>query len=127
MNARKAGSSGAGGEASVEESWEKLSERLARIREDLAELNTATADLARAGAAEGRARVHAEIDELTKRIGALAEEVGARGQGTARFAGEQVGALGRELEDAINRNPIAAALIAVGLGFLIGMASRGRS
>jgi ElaB/YqjD/DUF883 family membrane-anchored ribosome-binding protein len=112
---------------SVTENWERLTDRIEQLRKDLSEINTAAGDLAKAGANEGRDRLLSELDELSGRVSALAEEVGTRGRDTARRAGEKASALSGDLEDTINRNPIAAVLIAVGLGFLIGMATRSRN
>jgi ElaB/YqjD/DUF883 family membrane-anchored ribosome-binding protein len=111
---------------SVSENWEKLTDRLERLREDLSEINSAAGDLARSGVSEGRDRIQSEIEDMQKRIADLTADLESRGRGAARQAGEKASALGQELEGTINRNPIAAILIAVGLGFVIGMASRGR-
>lgn len=128
MSAQKAsaGSKSASSE-SVAENWDRLTDRLARLREDLSEINSAAGDLARAGAGEGRDRILNEIDELSRRVNTLAEDLSARGHDSVRHAGERASAIGHELGSTINRNPLTAVLIAVGLGFLIGMASRGRN
>jgi ElaB/YqjD/DUF883 family membrane-anchored ribosome-binding protein len=128
MNARKAGTAETQGEQdTVAESWDKLAAQLERLHQDLSNLKGAAADLAKAGSAEGRERILAEIEELAGRVSGLSEELETRGHRAAKRAGEQIGSLGRELEDAINRNPLAAVLIAVGMGFLIGKAMRGRN
>jgi len=111
----------------VSESIERLMDQLGKLREDFSEIQGAAKDLARAGAAEGRDRIQSEIDEMTQRISELSSELEARGHSAARAAGQKASALSGELESSINRNPIAAVLIAVGLGFLIGMATRSRN
>jgi ElaB/YqjD/DUF883 family membrane-anchored ribosome-binding protein len=115
-----------GNDESVSENWDRLTERLERLREDLSEINAAAGDLARSGVVEGRDRILSEVEDLQQRITDLTSELDARGRRTARQAGEKASALSNELEGTINRNPIAAVLIAAGLGFVIGMASRGR-
>jgi|GEM_PF-2356850 len=128
MSASKSGSSAKDADNdSVSENWEKLTDRLERLRADLSDINSAAGDLARSGVAEGRERILDEVDDLQRRVSDLASDLDARGRRTARQAGEKAGAMSQELESTINRNPIAAVLIAVGLGFLIGMASRSRS
>jgi ElaB/YqjD/DUF883 family membrane-anchored ribosome-binding protein len=111
----------------LSDNWERLTDQLAQLRDDLSGLNTAASDLAKAGAAEGRERIQSEIDDLVKQASTLSAELEARGRSAAKQAGEQATAYGREIERSINRNPIAAVLIALGFGFLIGMLSRSRS
>lgn len=111
---------------SVSENWDKLTDRLERLRADLSEINSAAGDLARSGVSEGRDRIQSEIEDMQKRIANLTTDLESRGRGAARQAGEKASALSNELEGTINRNPIASVLIAAGLGFVIGMASRGR-
>jgi len=111
----------------VSDSFDRLMDQLGKLRTDLSDIQGAAKDLAKAGASEGRDRLQAEIDEMTRRISELSSDLEARGQNAARKAGETASALSGEFESSINRNPIAAVLIAVGLGFLIGMATRGRN
>ncbi len=111
---------------SVSENWDKLTDRLERLRKDLSEINSAAGDLARSGVSEGRDRIQSEIEDMQARIADLTSDLEARGRRTARQAGEKASALSNELEGTINRNPFASVLIAAGLGFVIGMASRGR-
>lgn len=128
MNARKTESAGKTQQGeSVSESWDQLSEHLDKLREDIAGLNAAVSNLARAGVSEGRDRVAAQLDDLSRRTAELGEEMQARGRRAADDARHQAGTLSRELEEAINRNPLTAMLIALGLGFIIGMSSRGRN
>lgn len=109
---------------STSESWDTLTEQLAQLRKDLGNVNAAAADLAKAGAQEGREKVLSEIEALTQQAGSIAEDLSARGHDAGRKAAETAGALGHELEGAVNRNPLAALLIAAGLGLLIGLATR---
>ncbi|MEJ8572652.1 hypothetical protein [Microbaculum marinum] len=126
MSATKTSSKSAGSD-DVSESFDRLMDQLGRLRDDLSEIQGAAKDLAKAGATEGRDRLQSEIEEMTRRIAELSSELEARGHNAARKAGAKASELSGELESTINRNPLAAVLIAVGLGFLIGMASRGRS
>jgi ElaB/YqjD/DUF883 family membrane-anchored ribosome-binding protein len=111
---------------SVSESWDELAEHLDRLRNDITAINTSVSNLAKAGVSEGRERVVEQLDELAQRTNELGEEITARGRRAARQAGDQASAVTRDLEDAINRNPLTAMLVALGLGFIIGMTSRGR-
>ena len=124
MSAQK--TSTAESKESVSENWERLTDRLEQLRKDFAEINSAAGDLAKAGASEGRDRLLGEIDDMSQRLKSLAAEMDARGRDTVRRAGEQATLLGSEIEGTINRNPMTSVLVALGLGFVIGMASRGR-
>ncbi len=127
MNARKSSTAAkSAGEESVSESWERLTDRLSQLRNDLSELNAAARDFAKAGVSEGQDRVQSEIDDLAARAAAIRDELNASGYRLAQGAGEQAGYYTRELEATINRNPITALLVALGVGFVIGMSSRGR-
>lgn len=127
MNARKSSTAAkSAGEESVSESWERLTDRLNQLRTDLSELNAAARDFAKAGVSEGQDRVQSEIDDLAARAAAIRDELNASGYRLAQGAGEQAGYYTRELEATINRNPITALLVALGVGFVIGMSSRGR-
>lgn len=126
MNASKTSDENDRDGESVTESWEQLGKDLERLREDLNAINESVADLSRAGMSEGRDRVAAQLDELARRTTQLGNDLNSRGRQAAHQAGEKAGAMTRDLEEAINRNPITAMLIAMGLGFLIGMSSRGR-
>lgn len=127
MNARKGSTAAKSiGEESVTESWDRLTERLDQLRTDLSELNTAARDFAKAGVAEGQDRVQSEIEELAARAAAIRDQLDAGGRRMAHDASEQAGVYARELEAAINRNPITSILVALGVGFVIGISSRGR-
>lgn len=127
MNARKSSTAAkSAGEESVSESWERLTDRLNQLRTDLSELNAAARDFAKAGVSEGQDRVQSEIEDLAARAAAIRDELNASGYRLAQGAGEQAGYYTRELEATINRNPITALLVALGVGFVIGMSSRGR-
>jgi ElaB/YqjD/DUF883 family membrane-anchored ribosome-binding protein len=128
MNARKTESASKSQQSeSVSESWDQLSEHLEKLREDISGLNAAVSNLARAGVSEGRERAAAQLDDLARRTAEMGEEIQARGRRAAMDARHQAGTMSRDLENAINRNPITAMLIALGLGFIIGMSSRGRN
>ena len=126
MSATKA-SSKASSSDTVSDSFDRLMDQLGKLRDDLSEIQGAAKDLAKAGTSEGRDRIQSEIEEMTRRISELSSDLEARGHSAARKAGETASALSGELENSINRNPLAAVMIAVGLGFLIGMMTRGRN
>lgn len=127
MSARKSSTAArAAAEDSVSDSWDRLTDRLDQLRNDLSDLSAAARDFARAGVAEGQDRVQSEIEELAARAAAIRDELNASGHRIARQAGEQAGHYARELESTINRNPITAMLVALGIGFVISMSSRGR-
>jgi len=84
----------------------------------MAEKNTATAEIA---------ELQAEVERLTKALeeakAAIAEDVGAPPHGareTAEEIGERVQEGLSDLQKQIGENPVPSALIAFGIGFLLG-------
>ncbi|MGQ7794198.1 DUF883 family protein [Faunimonas sp. B44] len=90
-----------------------LSAQLDILKEDVATLTATLTELAKSGAREGRARVEQTAEDYYRE---------GRRQADAVLA--EARALGEEVEGQIGRNPITAVLIALGLGFLIGLMSR---
>jgi ElaB/YqjD/DUF883 family membrane-anchored ribosome-binding protein len=99
--------------ASVDRSVDNLSDQIETLKADLAGISATLADLVRSGAREGRATV-----ERT------AEYYAREGRRQADAAVEGARAYGEALEGQIARNPFSAVLVALGLGFLIGLMSR---
>jgi ElaB/YqjD/DUF883 family membrane-anchored ribosome-binding protein len=99
--------------ASLDRSVDNLSDQIETLKADLAGISATLADLVRSGAREGRASV-----ERT------AEYYAREGRRQADAAVEGARAYGEALEGQIARNPFSAVLVALGLGFLIGLMSR---
>jgi ElaB/YqjD/DUF883 family membrane-anchored ribosome-binding protein len=96
----------AGGEDSLEAQIETLKADLAAVRASLAEL-------LKTGARQGRAKAERASEDYLK-----------QGQERADAAMESARAFGEELQGQITKNPIAAVLIALGLGYFIGSLGR---
>lgn len=94
-------------------SIDDLAAQIETIRDDLAKLTTI---LSRAANEE----VGAARDKLREAASAMSE----RGDELAGAAWDHADASTREVEAAIQRSPFLAVLIAVGLGFLVGMFTR---
>jgi ElaB/YqjD/DUF883 family membrane-anchored ribosome-binding protein len=96
-----------------ERNVDNLSEQIEALKADLAGISATLADLVGAGVREGRASVE-------RTAGFYARE----GRRQADAAVEGARAYGEALEGQIARNPFSAVLVALGLGFLIGLMSR---
>ncbi len=81
---------------------ESLEAQIATLKADLAALSTTIADMVKSGAGDyvrqGREQAEAAVDSAY--------------------------AYGEALEEKITKNPLAAVLVALGLGFLVGLLSR---
>jgi ElaB/YqjD/DUF883 family membrane-anchored ribosome-binding protein len=112
--------------SSTGESWEALTERVERLGHDLSDVTDAAATLVKAGASEGQEKFRETIDEFTRRSGELRRQGIARARQAARKIGEQANSLTRDLEDTIDRHPLASLAVALGVGFIVGLTARRR-
>lgn len=92
---------------------EALQDQIEALKKDIATISATLADLVKSGLREGRDTVREKAD-LYRR----------QGQEQAEAAIEEARAYGEALEARISRNPFSAVLVALGLGFLIGLLSR---
>lgn len=92
---------------------EQLKRDIEALRADVANLAETLKDIVERERASIRAQIHAAADKVS-----------AQGEQLAHAAGEQISATTRQLEASIVRNPIQAILIALGLGFAIGILRR---
>ena len=92
---------------------EALEAQIETLKNDIAQISTTLQDLVKSSVREGRAKV-----ERT------AEQYRRQGKEQADAAVESARAYGEALEGHIERNPFSAVLVALGLGFLIGLMSR---
>lgn len=102
----KARRSATAGEESLEAQVETLKAELAAVRATLA-------DILKSGVRKGRAKAEHAAEDYLK-----------QGQEQADMAIESARAFGEALEGQITKNPIAAVLIALGLGFFVGAMGR---
>lgn len=103
----------AGEGTSVERNMETLSDQVETLKSELAGISATLSDLVRSGAREGRATVERAADHYVR-----------QGRRQADAAVESARAYGDALEGQITRNPFSAVLVALGLGFLVGLMSR---
>jgi ElaB/YqjD/DUF883 family membrane-anchored ribosome-binding protein len=101
------------GSRSAASEVESLEAQIEALKSDIAAISTTLSDLVKSGVREGRAKA-----ERT------AEHYKQQGKDQAEAAIEGARAYGEALEGHIERNPFSAVLVALGLGFLIGLMSR---
>lgn len=126
-NRNESAAKAAAGAGSVSENWDELADQLDRLRADVSAVSNSFQNLAKAGVSEGRERVGDQIDELARRTREMSDELQARGRRSAREVSDQASAMTREVEATIVRNPLTAMLVALGLGYIVGLTSRSRS
>jgi ElaB/YqjD/DUF883 family membrane-anchored ribosome-binding protein len=90
-----------------------LAAQVETLKADLAAISATLADLVKATASEGRATIERTADYYVK-----------KGKRQADAAIDEARAYGEALESQITRNPFSAVLVALGLGFLVGLMSR---
>ena len=99
-----------------------LSSDFAALRDDLRKLTDVGADLASDHAETPRSSLMAAVDKARGRFSDTADRVA----GQSNAASGRVRGAGAELESRIEKNPVAAVMLAVVGGLLIGALSRSR-
>ncbi len=108
-----ASSAARSGTRSTASEAESLQEQIETLKTDLASISTTLSDLVKSGVREGRAKAERTADYYKR-----------QGKEQAEAAVDSARAYGEALEGHIERNPFSAVLVALGLGFLIGLMSR---
>src|SRR5690349_19005044 len=93
-----------------EESLERQAETL---KAELAQVSTKLSELVKSGVRQGRARAERAAEGYVR-----------QGQEQADAALDTARAYGEALEGQITRNPFTAVLVALGLGYLVGLMGR---
>ena len=101
------------GQSDVAADAEALQSQIEALKGDIAGISATLADLVKSGIREGRAKAEKTAKHYKK-----------QGMEQADAAIEGARAYGEALEGQIERNPFSAVLVALGLGFLIGLMSR---
>ncbi len=101
------------GQSDVAHDAEALQAQIEALKGDIAAISLTLADLVKSGVREGRAKAEQKADHYRR-----------QGMEQAEAALEGARAYGEALEGQIERNPFSALLVALGLGFLIGLMSR---
>jgi ElaB/YqjD/DUF883 family membrane-anchored ribosome-binding protein len=99
---------------------EKIRADIAALRETMAQLVSDTAGIQ----ASLKRRVDAAAQRAVRAGEELVDEAGALGDEAMRAAARTAGAAVGDLEARIARNPLSSVLIALGLGFAVGILGR---
>lgn len=99
----------------VEEATQDFTTDLAALRDDVAKLSSSVSDFIRSQTTATTNTVVDAVDNARQKI-----------SDTAGKAQDRVAGASSELEATIERNPLAAVLIAMVAGILVGLLSRGR-
>jgi ElaB/YqjD/DUF883 family membrane-anchored ribosome-binding protein len=89
----------------------------------MAQLETIRADVAKLTSILSKIATD-EVDTARAKVRDAASTIGDQGERLAGAARDSAQSSAHEVEAAIQRNPLSAVLVAVGLGFLFGMFSR---
>jgi ElaB/YqjD/DUF883 family membrane-anchored ribosome-binding protein len=111
--AKEPTSEGAGAQSETARNTEELQEQIETLKQDLAAISTTLSDLVRSGVREGRSKAERKAREYQR-----------QGWEQADAALAEARAYGDAFEEKITQNPFAAVLVALGLGFLVGLMSR---
>lgn len=99
----------------VKEASQDFTADLASLRDDVAKLSSSLSEFIRIHSAATTNTVSDVVDNARQKI-----------SGAASKAQDRVTGATTDLEATIERNPLAAVLIALGAGILVGLLSRGR-
>lgn len=93
-----------------------VSEEIAVLKQDIARLTAAVADLVKLEASQARSKVEDVVVDLYNEGRDVLGQAGARAKG-----------LSQELNQTIERNPTTSVLTALGIGLIVGLLSRSRN
>jgi ElaB/YqjD/DUF883 family membrane-anchored ribosome-binding protein len=103
----------AGEQSGVARDTETLQEQIEALKSDLASISATLASLVKSGVREGRAKAEQTAEQYLR-----------EGQDRADAAMASAREYGEALEGQITKNPFTAVLVALGLGYLVGLMSR---
>lgn len=113
-------------EPSAQEDFAKITADLAALRADVAKLaDTLAAVVRNEGEAVGAA-MRAKVRSGAAQAGATASGLLDEGAAALEDAKARAQSVGNEVTAAIERNPLGAVAAALGIGFLVGLLTRGR-
>lgn len=113
-------------EPSAQEDFAKLTADLATLRADVAKLAETLAALARNESEAVSAAVREQVRTRARQASATATGLLDEGAAALDDAKARAQSLGNDVTAAIERNPLGAVAAALGIGFLIGLLTRGR-
>jgi len=94
-------------------SEESLEAQVETLKAELASVSATLSDLLKSGVRQGRAKAERTAEQYLR-----------QGQEQADAAMESARAYGEALEGQITKNPFTAVLVALGLGYLVGLMGR---
>lgn len=103
----------AGEQSDTAANTEALQEQIETLKGDLALIAATLKDLVKSGVREGRSKAERTADQYLK-----------QGKEQADAVMDDARAYGEALEGQIAKNPFTAVLVALGLGYLVGLMSR---
>jgi ElaB/YqjD/DUF883 family membrane-anchored ribosome-binding protein len=103
----------AGEQSDTSRNTEALQEQIEALKGDLASISATLADLVKSSVREGRAKAERTAEQYLR-----------QGREQADSAMDDARAYGEALEGQIAKNPFTAVLVALGLGYLVGLMSR---
>jgi len=113
-------------EPSAQEDFAKLTADLATLRGDVAKLAETLSTLARNESEAVGSAVKQSVRRGAARAGATASGLLDEGSAALDDAKERVQSLTGDVGAAIERNPFGAVVAALGIGFVVGLLTRGR-
>jgi ElaB/YqjD/DUF883 family membrane-anchored ribosome-binding protein len=100
---------------------DSLQEQLRTLRSDIAQISTTVAQLVQGQGGSLKEVAAGAVGAARERVAGITEQ----GRHYADQAQTQMAAMAREIESQIERNPMTAVLVALGIGFAVGLMSRG--
>ncbi|WAC28233.1 hypothetical protein [Ancylobacter sp. SL191] len=113
-------------EPNAQEDFSKLTNDLAVLRADVAKLADTLTTLARSQSGAAADAVTSRVREGKAKAEATAAELLDEGRAAYDEARDRASQLGGDVTSAIERNPLGAVAAALGVGFLLGLLTRGR-
>ena len=101
-----------------------IGQSLDQLRTDIAALSETVARLASEGAASTRSQIRESTSRAARGASAAGEQIYQDAAALGRDAAETAHIATAQIETQIARNPIATVLVALGIGFAVGIMSR---
>ncbi|MDI4232635.1 DUF883 family protein [Bradyrhizobium sp. Arg237L] len=104
--------------------YERLQKDVATVKDDIAALTDQITEVLNSFAGSARKQARRGYDQARDRAETAVDDMSERGSAMMDAAQDAYSSIEETLEDAITQRPLATVGIALGLGFLIGMAWR---
>jgi ElaB/YqjD/DUF883 family membrane-anchored ribosome-binding protein len=105
---------------------DNFNEQIRALKSDLTQLSNTVTQLVQSQGTGLREAALGAVGAARERVGATVSGAAEQGRQLAGQAQTQVAAMAREIEAQIERNPMTAVLVALGVGFAVGLMSRSR-